>query len=168
MEIILEPDSETPTSFEWQIRLVDEEYPLIASANTTDPNWSYIFTEYGKYRFILTAKNDVGESEPYPLNIEVYEPIENFRLLPINSTLTENALIFGSTYAFKTEKTLGNNITYNYCPYGIEKPTECFSSQNDQIDFVFTREGGFTFEVTAENTLSRESARMRVIVQQSL
>ena len=168
MEIILEPDSETPTSFEWQIRLVDEEYPLIASANTTDPNWSYILTEYGKYRFILTAKNDVGESEPYPLNIEVYEPIENFRLLPINSTLTENALIFGSTYAFKTEKTLGNNITYNYCPYGIGKPTECFSSQNAEIDFVFTREGGFTFEVTAENSLSRESARMSVIVQQSM
>ena len=166
MEIILEPDSERPTSFEWQIRLVDDEYPLIDATNTTAPTWSYVLRNYGNYRFILTAKNDVGESEPYPLNIEVYEPIENFRLLPINSTLTENALIIGSTYAFITEKTLGNNITYNYCPYGTQKPADCISSRNDQINYVFTREGEFTFEVTAENTLSRASSRMVVIIQQ--
>ena len=72
--------------------LTKNNYELLSNDTTTTPIWSFQLQSYGRYRFRLVARNEVGESEPYPLTIAVNEPIENFEIQPLNVTKTINAV----------------------------------------------------------------------------
>lgn len=166
LQIVMSEDSEEATEFEWEVRLIDNSYEVLAETVTTTPIWTFTLEEYGKYRFRLLAKNDVGESEPYPLTIEVYEPIENFVILPMTTTRSINAIALGEDNQFRTNTTLGNNITYTIYPYGLDGLQ--YPSRDGNFHFTYVEIGTFTFIAQAENSLSFVQTQLEITVQEPI
>ena len=162
-EVMLSEDSEEATEYEWTV-INDDTYETISGPSITQTViWSYTLSNYGRYRFRLKARNDVGESEPYPLTIVVYEPIENFQIVPLSVTRTVNAVALGIHTEFVTNHTLGNNITYTMYPYGVDG--ESHRSNVGTFEFTYQELGTFLLTIRAENTLSAVESQLQVIVQ---
>ena len=144
--VMLSDNSVEASFYDWVIKDQDSSDEILNPPPTQERSFSYTFVEYGLFQFEVIAINEIGESEPFRIVIEVSEPIENFAISDINfESNTANSVATGETFTIDYGQTFGNNINYTIY-YTANNEDFSFQTTDQNYQLIFNEAGEYFVE----------------------